>query len=455
MKKEFADEIRAQVRKDRQRIVLSSSRDSSFIHLGLVSIFAYTVFDEKNILDITNHIVIGLYLMVCIRFLVSTLAKTRNVVSKITITIHNLSLFFYALGWGVLTYQYLAYYGLASFLSMIIVMISTSVGAGGASSLSISPKVFLTYGLGIYGPTIFFSALHLNEKYYLLLFVSYLLFFASQARQSFLSAKMREQLVASEEEVKIERARAEQSARLAALGEMAGGISHEINSPLAAITGYLALLEIKLKKEVPESDKILDLTSKIKTVIDRIVKIITNLRTFASDKDNSQFEKNSMKKIIEDTSLFCMNRFQNDNVKFTVEIPEDFTFECQAQQLTQVLLNLLNNSFYAIQDSANKWIHIQAHSDGKTVEIAVTDSGLGIAKDIRDKIMQPFFTTKEIGQGTGLGLSTAQGIIKTHHGRFFYNETSKNTQFVIQLPVVQPIANTATVTTLNANRSAV
>lgn len=162
-----------------------------------------------------------------------------------------------------------------------------------------------------------------------------------------------------------------------------------------------------------------------------------------------------MKKIIEDTSLFCMNRFQNDNVKFTVEIPEDFTFECQAQQLTQVLLNLLNNSFYAIQDSSNKWIHIDAHCDGETVEIAVTDSGLGIAKDIRDKIMQPFFTTKEIGQGTGLGLSTAQGIIKTHHGRFFYNETSKNTQFVIQLPVVQPVTNTATVTTLNANRSAV
>ena len=111
--------------------------------------------------------------------------------------------------------------------------------------------------------------------------------------------------------------------------------------------------------------------------------------------------------------------FSNDNVKFTVEIPEDFTFECRAQQLTQVLLNLLNNSFYAIQDSANKWIHIQAHSDGKTVEIAVTDSGLGIAKDIRDKIMQPFLRRKKLGKVLGLVLARHRELLKTHHGRFF------------------------------------
>lgn len=437
MKSNLSDEIRKQVRKDRDRIVLTSSRDSSFIHLGLVTFFILTVWDEPNLLPITFLVVIIMYLTILLRFSISMYAKNLKEVSKLIIYIHNVTLIAYAFGWGYLTYEYLVSYGLTAFLTMIIIMISTSVGAGAASSISISPKTFIASGLGVYGPAIYYGALHLDEKYYFFLFVAYSLFFASQIKQSFWSAKLREQLITSEEDVKIERARAEQSARLAAIGEMAGGVAHEINSPLAAMLGYVAMMEIKIKKDIPDADKLLDITTKIKNVIEKISKIITSLRTFASEKDLTEFEKISVTKLIEETTIFCMNRFQNQKVDLRSIVDNDFQIECQVKQMIQVLLNLLNNSFYAIQNSSNAWIEIKALKHTDFAEITVTDSGAGIAKEIQEKIMQPFFTTKDIGEGTGLGLSTSQGIVHNHQGRLFYDSVSKNTKFVIQIPYDQ------------------
>ena len=107
---------------------------------------------------------------------------------------------------------------------------------------------------------------------------------------------------------------------------------------------------------------------------------------------------------------------------------------CRSTQIEQVLLNLLSNSYDAIVNTPGPWILIVVKSNGQTAEISVTDSGKGIAPEIVSKIMQPFYTTKEVGKGTGLGLSISLGIIKSHHGEFYYDQNSKNTRFVIQLP---------------------
>jgi signal transduction histidine kinase len=105
-------------------------------------------------------------------------------------------------------------------------------------------------------------------------------------------------------------------------------------------------------------------------------------------------------------------------------------------QISQVILNLLNNAFDAIQDATDKWIKIQTYIEHGQVQIRVTDCGHGISNEVAKKIMQPFFTTKPIGKGTGLGLSISKGIVEAHQGKLTIDTESKNTCFVITLPTL-------------------
>jgi signal transduction histidine kinase len=99
-----------------------------------------------------------------------------------------------------------------------------------------------------------------------------------------------------------------------------------------------------------------------------------------------------------------------------------------------VILNLLNNAVDAVGPLADKWVEVQVKGIGEEVEISVMDSGSGIPEKLRDKIGQPFFTTKTIGQGTGLGLSISKGIVEAHGGRLSLDLECEHTRFLVRLP---------------------
>src|SRR5262249_34026595 len=104
-------------------------------------------------------------------------------------------------------------------------------------------------------------------------------------------------------------------------------------------------------------------------------------------------------------------------------------------QIGQVLLNLLSNAFDAVEHAPEKWVALSfSHQDGR-VEIAIEDSGPGIPGDLRQRMFQPFFTTKPVGKGTGLGLSISHGIIHAHGGSLVLDESSDHTRFVMSLPL--------------------
>lgn len=237
-----------------------------------------------------------------------------------------------------------------------------------------------------------------------------------------------EQLVLAQEKLT-------QSAKMAALGEMAGGIAHEINTPLGTISLISEQIQDLVNEDPLDRQALTDLTKTVSRTVQRITDIILGLRTFSRDGTNDRFENASVKQIIEDTLALCREKIKHAEVQIKVNaIDDNMTLFCRPVQISQVLLNLINNSCDALMPLHEKWIDISVESCNDTIEISVMDSGSGITESIQRKLYQPFFSTKPIGQGTGLGLSVSKGIIQSHKGTLSLDTTSRNTRFVFTLP---------------------
>ncbi|MFM6929611.1 MAG: ATP-binding protein [Bdellovibrio sp.] len=225
------------------------------------------------------------------------------------------------------------------------------------------------------------------------------------------------------------------SSRLASLGEMAAGIAHEINNPLTIINGYTSVLRKNLQqKGLGQDIEINRRVDSIESTVQRIAKIVKGLRSYAHGSHDGELMPTSVDTIIDDTLSFCYDRFKNDGVKLVVRVEPGIAVRCRAHQISQVLLNLLNNSFDAVQSSQEKRVTVEAHKVDDGVEVSVTDSGPGISFENREKIMQPFYTTKEVGKGVGLGLSISHGIMQAHGGKIYLDPESPQTRFVFWIP---------------------
>lgn len=225
------------------------------------------------------------------------------------------------------------------------------------------------------------------------------------------------------------------AAKMSALGEMAGGIAHEINTPLGTIGMVAEQIEEMVNEDKIDRQTINEMTKIIGGTVQRISTIISGLRTFSRDANQDQFDSVPVKQIIENTLTLCSEKFKHENVNLILDpIGDDVRVQCRSVQISQVLLNLLGNACDAIQWDKGKWIRISVEKAGKEILIKITDSGKGIPEAVRDKLFQPFFTTKEVGKGTGLGLSIAKGIMDAHQGVLEVNPDCENTQFVLRFP---------------------
>lgn len=162
----------------------------------------------------------------------------------------------------------------------------------------------------------------------------------------------------------------------------------------------------------------------------------------SGDAEAEPFEKVSPRKVIQDSVDFCRQRFRSHGIPLTVEddLAEDLRIEARGVQLSQVLLNLLNNAHDAVEHLSQRWVKVLLldDSDGDHIRILVRDSGGGIAEELRKRIFEPFFTTKGAEKGMGLGMTVVQRIIASHGGEIRVNPDCPNTEFVIRLPKRQP-----------------
>ncbi len=234
------------------------------------------------------------------------------------------------------------------------------------------------------------------------------------------------------------------SARLSALGMMAGGIAHEINNPLSIIHALASdLVETEEERGAAPPGMVLRNSIRIRETADRIARIVKSLRLISREGSRDAFRPVPISKILEETLEICRERFRAHSVKLVVPtVNPELTVTGREVQLAQILLNLLQNAFDAVTGQpGQRWVRVDVASREDSVTISVTDSGPGIAPELRSRIMEPFFTTKAVGQGTGLGLSLSKTIAEEHGGKLTYGEDRGHTRFSLELPLAaQPEA---------------
>ena len=220
---------------------------------------------------------------------------------------------------------------------------------------------------------------------------------------------------------------------------MAGGIAHEINTPLGAILLCAQTVQQELDATEIDKNSIKKLALKIETIVGRIAKIIQALRAYSRGNNTDPFLDTPIHQIIENSVSLVREklRLRGIEIRGLDSVEKGLFIQCREAQIGQVIMNLLGNSADAIEKLDKKWVEIEVEDLGENIRIKITDSVKGIQKHLHDKIFDPFFTSKDIGKGTGLGLSISAGAIQEHHGAIFVDANSKNTCFVIHLPKMQ------------------
>ncbi|ACZ62011.1 PAS domain S-box protein [Dehalococcoides mccartyi] len=237
-----------------------------------------------------------------------------------------------------------------------------------------------------------------------------------------------------EEEQKKLRYQSEMSSRLAAVGEMAAGIAHEINNPLTGVIGFASILMERedLPRDVMEQLQIINSGSQ------RVVDIVKRMLTFARQAKPVRHQVN-ITELIDNTLELRSYVLKTANIAVIKQYEPGLPLlTVDPGQMQQVILNLILNAEYSMKKAHEKGtLNITVSKAGDRVKLSFRDDGLGMPPEILAKLFQPFFTTKEPGEGTGLGLSLSHGIILEHGGTIRGESTpGEGAEFIIELPVM-------------------
>lgn len=235
-------------------------------------------------------------------------------------------------------------------------------------------------------------------------------------------------------------AEASSAAKFAALGEMAAGIAHEINNPLTVILGKAVLLE-KTARDA-NLPVLQESSNKIVEMVTRISKTIHALRVYARSGDSDPVGAETVQSIVDSTLDICNERLRLSSIHLEVTVdPPDAVVLARPVQVSQILMNLLNNAHDALTSlppefntSENRWIRISAYETDKEVQIAVENGGPLIPAATARRLFEPFFTTKPVGAGTGIGLTISQRLATANNARIVFDENSSVTRFVLIFP---------------------
>jgi two-component system NtrC family sensor kinase len=229
--------------------------------------------------------------------------------------------------------------------------------------------------------------------------------------------------------------------KLAALGKLAGGVAHEINSPLA---GIMAFAQMAIR-EMDEDNPHLEDMREIESAAQKCKVIVEGLLGFARQDAPETTEKFDLIECVNSTIRLTKAILRKEQIQLILNLPSEPVYiEGSSGRISQVILNLITNSIYAMRDGGGELELTVMRSDSE-VELKLRDSGTGIKQEILKKVFDPFFTTKPVGEGTGLGLAISYSIVTQHKGSISVESTEGvGTTFSILLPLDRRESNSPT-----------
>jgi signal transduction histidine kinase len=221
------------------------------------------------------------------------------------------------------------------------------------------------------------------------------------------------------------------SQKMESIGTLAGGIAHNFRNILQAISGNIEYLDM----EQSDPDEMKEILKRVHVSIEKAVDLINNLLQFSKKGGRFETAGLDLSEVITETYEMTKNLFDS-KVRIHLDMETDLFVKGSRSLLGQVFLNLFTNARDAMPEGGT--LTVKARKEGDTVSVSVSDTGIGMDKEVQKRIFEPFFTLKEVGKGTGLGLSTSLGIIEQHTGSIAVSsEPQKGSTFTISLPLSQ------------------
>jgi signal transduction histidine kinase len=248
--------------------------------------------------------------------------------------------------------------------------------------------------------------------------------------------RMLEDLAGRDEEINRAKQKLIQSEKMSAFGQMSAGIAHEVKNPLAGILGYSQIL----KKKLEDRPDLVAHAEIIEKETNRCKEIVENLMKFAR-QEKSALSKIDLNKTIQDSVRLVEHQITVSGIRINQNFWGEGTpilIEGSANQLQQVMLNLMLNAQHAMENRGSLSVSTHYDAKKKVATILISDTGCGMSEEVKQRIFEPFFTTKGVGKGTGLGLSVTLGILKDHKANIdVESQIGKGTTFKISFPVLE------------------
>jgi signal transduction histidine kinase len=236
------------------------------------------------------------------------------------------------------------------------------------------------------------------------------------------------------EQLKATQAQLLRSERMASVGQLAAGLAHEVGNPIAAMMGMQDLI----LSGGMSSDEQVDFIARMRKETERIHRILRDLLDFARPvRGTDAATPGSVEVAVHETTALLLPQPVARRVELEVDVFPDLPHvTLRQEQLVQVLLNLLLNAAQACKEGGK--VRVGARQEGANVVLVVQDDGPGVSKELGDRIFEPFVSSKEVGEGSGLGLSVCRGLVEAVGGNIRVESPERGARFVVTLPVAEP-----------------
>jgi signal transduction histidine kinase len=426
---------------------------ASFVFFSFALMMFFYYFQVKTFKNWIQFFCLIAMLSNAARLLLARSIVHEPMISVDKINIIRICIWINTLCWGAIFGLSLIELGYSNYHSGILLMMTAGFSAGSIVTLGHDKSVFIPFQVFLLVPLAanfihqWLTGSNPSANYLVLFCAIFIIYQIKQQRIYETNLKQRfnyqldlektlEEVKKAQETLVSQTASLLHASKINALGEMAGGLSHEVNNSLQVILASTQGVHKEIKKSGIDSPSIESKLSHGLSAILKIKSVIDGLKHFSQEMDRVEKERVSLPGIFEKVFVYTNELLKAHRIELRISDIPDFKIFCQPFQITQIIFNIIKNADDVLKhdSSPEKWISVKFEETKDFIMILISNSGPLIKHEHQERLFQPFFSTKDLNSGTGLSLSISKGMALEHKGDLFFKPQERFTTFVLKLP---------------------